>query len=80
MFDTSQRVLTQEGFRMYLTLSTFNSKNGDSGGPVFTPPNSDGEVKIVGIISGSVPIDGENYSGYTRWSDIQRDLGLQPIS
>ena len=80
VYDTSQRVLTEEGFRTYLTLSTFSAQAGDSGGPVFTPPNSDGEVEIVGIISGSVPINGINYGGYVRWSNIQNDLSLQPIS
>lgn len=80
VFAPSQKVLTDEGFRTYLALATFAVQQGDSGGPVFTSPNDNDEVKIVGIISGSVPINDVNYGGYVRWLTVQNDLGLQPIS
>ena len=64
----------------YMALTTTRTQSGDSGGPVFTIPNSDDEVEFMGINSVSITIGGETYSGVVPWYRIQADLGLQPIS
>lgn len=74
--DNFQAVQTEDGYT-YVALATFNAMEGDSGGPVFSTPNTDDEVEFVGIIMGVVQKNNINYTGFVPWYKIQSDLGLQ---
>lgn len=79
IYDDSRYIPLPDGGYTYLALATFNVVEGDSGGPVYSVPNSDDEVKMEGIISVRVEIGDNEYAGYTPWYKIDRDLGLQSI-
>ena len=49
---------------------------GDSGGPVYTLPDKDGNVHIVGVHVGTLGRGGDVFSS---WDDVTEGLGLKPI-
>ena len=56
------------------------SQGGDSGSPVYTIPDEDGNVHIVGILRGFTVIAGERFTAFNSWEDVEKELDLQPIS
>ena len=55
------------------------SISGDSGSPIYTVPDRNGNVQIVGILSGSVTIAGEKTTYFSSWDDVVKELDLRPI-
>ena len=53
------------------------STGGDSGAPVYTVPDADGNVRIVGILIGRA---GEESLAFHSWKTIEEEFNLQPIS
>ena len=56
------------------------SAGGDSGSPIYTVPDRNGNVRIVGILYGSAHVAGEKITTFSSWSDVEKELDLQPIS
>ena len=52
---------------------------GDSGGPVYTTPDADGNVQIVGALVGALTVAGEKTSTVNAWTDIMKELDLKAI-
>ena len=52
---------------------------GDSGGPVYTAPDENGNVRIVGIVSSTYLGDLNGNVFISSWDDIQKALDLKPI-
>ena len=50
---------------------------GDSGAPVYTVPDADGNVRIVGILIGHVGVD---RPAFNSWKTVEEEFNLQPIS
>ena len=53
---------------------------GDSGSPVYTAPDANGNVRIVGIHGGRMVIDDMWHTFFTSWSDAAKALDLKPLS
>lgn len=58
-----------------LQFTTF----GDSGSPVYTTPDSDGNVRIVGVYKGDISIDDTVEHIFNSWHDVTDALDLEPI-
>ena len=56
------------------------SRGGDSGAPAYTVPDKDNNVHIVGTVKGRVIIADEEEVVVSIWSDVTKELDLQPIS
>ena len=56
-----------------------SGKEGDSGAPVYSSPNKDNEVEIMGIYSGSAKADEITFGLFSPWSAVERALDLQDI-
>ena len=52
---------------------------GDSGSPIYTVPDRNGNVHIIGILRGSVVVAGEKVTVFNSWDDVMKELDLQPI-
>ena len=53
---------------------------GDSGGPIYTIPDTNGNVKIVGTLYGYGSVDDSRVTVFSAWEDIREALELKPIS
>ena len=53
--------------------------SGDSGSPIYTVPDADGTVRIVGILMGSFSHDGRSGIAFGAWDDIEDTFDLKPI-
>ena len=49
---------------------------GDSGAPVYTEPNSNNEVNMVGLYTGDLTLMGATYHTFSSWDDVQSTLDL----
>jgi len=78
--DDLIRVTLPDNNYAYVAVTTLAIGEGDSGAPVFTPPNSNHEVEIMGTVMGRVVIGTTTYSVVVPWNYISADLGLQRIS
>ena len=56
------------------------SLGSDSGSPIYTVPDRNGDVRIVGILTGGVVVAGEDITIFSSWNDVMKELDLQPIS
>ena len=58
------------------------STRGNSGAPVYTVPDADGNVRIVGILIGSFPDEDPSESTliFTSWKKVRDEFNLQPIA
>ena len=54
------------------------STRGNSGAPIYTVPDADGNVRMVGVLSGSIP--GEDGIIFTSWKTVEEEFNLRPIS
>ena len=65
---------------LYTTTKT-DTISGDSGSPVFTIPDTEGNTHIIGIHVGSLTgsLTGRR-QGFASWSDVARALDLKPIA
>ena len=52
---------------------------GDSGGPIYTTPDAQGNTHIVGILRGSIGIAGERALTFSPWEDVTEGLNLKSI-
>ena len=52
---------------------------GDSGSPVYTTPDSDGNVRIVGVYRGDIYINDTLEFVFDSWHDVTDALDLEPI-
>ena len=66
---------------LYPITPHLGSLGGDSGSPIYTTPDINGNVHIVGVISGSFSSDilGRVMS-FSSWDEVAEDLNLKPIS
>ena len=55
------------------------SAGGDSGAPVYTVPDADGNVRIVGILIGHVGV-GVDRPVFNSWKTIEEEFNLRPIA
>ena len=55
------------------------SLSGDSGSPVYTMPDRNGNVRIVGILIGFLYVAGERTTVFNAWDDVMKEFDLQPI-
>ena len=55
------------------------SEGGDSGAPVYTNPDADGNVNIVGIVSGAFNFEDSKGFTFGSWSDVTEEFDLKPI-
>ena len=62
----------QSGTYTYAVIVNGSVSNGDSGGPVYTAPNSDDEVEFVGMISSGGNNNGKDIVAVTPWHKIQK--------
>ena len=53
---------------------------GDSGSPIYTVPDKNGNVRIVGILVGIIPFVGGTELMFSSWDDVTDSLGLKPVS
>ena len=56
-----------------------DSLGSDSGSPIYTVPDRDGNVRIVGILVGGVIVAGEDITIFSSWNDVMKEFDLQPI-
>ena len=56
-----------------------DSRSGDSGSPIYTVPDKNGNVRIIGILSGGIVIGGDDITTFNSWEDVMKELDLQPI-
>ena len=63
-----------------MPLLTLNAESGDSGSPVYTVPDANGNVHIVGIIwaVGWSPELG-NITSFHSWDRVVEEYELKPI-
>ena len=54
-----------------------NAVRGDSGSPVYTVPDADGNVRIVGILTGLADV---NSLAFNSWKTIEEEFNLRPIA
>ena len=54
-----------------------NAIRGDSGAPVYTVPDADGNVRIVGILTGLVDVGS---LAFNSWKTVEDEFNLQPIA
>ncbi len=73
-FDNSESILLRNMIVLYST-----TQSGDSGAPLYTHPNSDDEVEIIGSMSGNTVTTGKSRAFAFYWDDIADDLDLDPI-
>ena len=81
---TTEKILTgYSDVFMYQHTASLSSevRGGDSGAPLFTVPDDNGNVRIIGIISGSAKLfDGtEEIIVFGSWDDITETLDLKPL-
>ena len=50
---------------------------GDSGSPIYTVPDANGNVRIVGILTG---IGGEGILIFNSWKTVKDEFNLRPIA
>ena len=55
------------------------STGGDSGAPVYTVPDADGNVRIVGILIGHVGV-GVGRPVFNSWKTVEEEFNLRPIA
>ena len=73
-------------YRAFPPQNGSTSKKGDSGGPLYTTPDENGNVRIVGIHSARFYYHegelGDFLEGFafSSWDDIVKELDLKPIS
>jgi len=82
---SAEKLLTGNGnisWFSYAFPAATGSVKGDSGSPVYTKPDEDGNVQIVGILTGGGTFPGETVSTifFTSWDDVADELNLKPIS
>ena len=58
------------------------STRGNSGAPVYTIPDADGNVRIVGVLIGSIPDEDPSESTliFTSWKKVKDEFNLRPIA
>ena len=54
--------------------------SGDSGNPIYTIPDTNGNVHIVGIVKGNIIIAGKVRHLFASWDEATEYLSLKPIS
>lgn len=52
------------------------TQHGDSGAPIFSPPNASNQVTFYGIVVGIAVINGFTYTFYSPWEGISGELGV----
>ena len=65
-------------FAYYATQSPI-AQSGDSGSPVYTPPNRRNQVKMVGVFTGNAGYAGEVVGVFSSWQDIEKALDLKSL-
>ena len=78
------RVLTKDtGVGVYSYVYDFTggalTAFGDSGSPVYTVPDENGNVRIIGSVYGFHTIAGKKRTNFHSWDDVTKALDLKPI-
>lgn len=74
--------MTSRGIKQYLyglPPQNMATREGDSGAPVYTEPNDDGEVMLVGVYIGEIISDVEHYKVFSPWNFVDEALGLKSL-
>ena len=71
------------GYSNYISIG-YGSESipGNSGAPIYTLPDASGNVRMVGILEGSIFIGDSEREGisFSSWDDVEEALDLKPIS
>ena len=65
------------------TLTEARGENlipGDSGSPIYTVPDKDGNTRIIGVAVGGTIINDVPIATFVSWNDVTDALDLKPIS
>ena len=82
-FTVHERILVmvEEGHSYFYAAAPYASIPGDSGSPFYTIPDTNGNVHIVGIISGSFATDSLGaIAVFSPWYGVTEEFNLKPIS
>lgn len=66
-------------FDYYAENKGKRSEGGDSGAPVYTNPDKDGNVNIVGILNGTFGFEDSKGFTFNSWSDVTEEFDLKPV-
>ena len=66
-------------FDYYAENKGKRSEGGDSGAPVYTNPDTNGNVNIVGILGGTFNFEDSKGFTFNSWSDVTKEFDLKPI-
>ena len=80
--QTLARASREKPFYNYYKYTAEGTKSvsGDSGSPVYTTPDINGDVNIVGVLIGTLRTNGVNKAVFSSWNDVEEALDLKPIS
>ncbi|MCE2449768.1 MAG: proprotein convertase P-domain-containing protein [Candidatus Latescibacteria bacterium] len=82
--DSFGRLLTSvDNYKIFLYgADNLPSISGNSGSPIYTAPDTSGNIHVLGILEGSYSTGGGTKYGITfsSWSDVEEALDLKPIS
>ena len=77
------RFLKSDGFILHHYTYDINgggeTAGGDSGSPVYTIPDADGNTQIVGILVGEATIADEKLPTFNAWTDVAKELDLKAV-
>ena len=84
--DSADKMLITRGRRgidlfLYVLQSETEPLGGDSGSPIYTIPDANDKVSIVGLIYGSGVLPGNNFTTawFTSWEDAEKILDLKAL-
>ena len=63
---------------LYIASKGNEVSDGDSGGPVYTIPDSTGNTKIIGVFNGKIS-SSRNSIFFHSWEDVAKEFDLRPI-
>ena len=66
---------TGNSFKYLVEMDEHEPVDGDSGGPVYTVPDTNGRVRVLGVVSGSGP----GFMTFSSWYDVEKAYNLKPI-
>jgi len=68
-------------FFLHYTNNSWGIIGGDSGSPIYTTPDTDGNVRIVGVLHGFIASGILSKRAlFSSWNDVSKELNLKPIS
>ena len=81
--DSLGRLLTSvNNYKIFLYgADNLRSIGGNSGSPVYTAPDTSGNIHVLGVLEGGYSTGGTKYGiTFSSWDDVEEALDLKPIS